>query len=115
MHHPPFDTLIGHMDEIGLLEGAAPLEAMLARHGRVERVICGHLHRAIEVRFGGSIASTGPSPAHQVCLDFADDAPAAWSLEPPALRLHAWRAGGHVVTHLVPIGSFEGPFPFSDD
>jgi hypothetical protein len=69
MHHPPFPTLIGHMDAIGLLEGADAMRAIVARHPNVERVICGHLHRAIEVRFGGTIASTCPAPAHQVCLE----------------------------------------------
>ncbi|VTU27978.1 3',5'-cyclic adenosine monophosphate phosphodiesterase CpdA [Variovorax sp. SRS16] len=115
MHHPPFETLIGHMDQIGLLEGAEALEALIAQHPNVERVICGHLHRAIDVRFGGSIASTAPGPAHQVCLDLAPDAPAAWMLEPPGFRIHAWRAGGRLVTHLASSGSFEGPYPFNDD
>lgn len=32
MHHPPFETLIGHMDDIGLLQGAAELEGIVARH-----------------------------------------------------------------------------------
>lgn len=114
MHHPPFETLIGHMDEIGLLEGAEALEALIAQHPNVERIICGHLHRAIDVRFGGSIASTAPSPAHQVALDLAPDAPSAWMLEPPGFRLHAW-AGERLVTHLVPSGSFEGPYPFHDN
>ena len=113
MHHPPFRTLIGHMDEIGLLEGSEALEALIARHPNVERIICGHLHRAIDVRFGGSIASTAPSPAHQVALDLAPDAPSAWMLEPPGFRVHAW-AGERLVTHLVPSGSFEGPHPFHD-
>jgi 3',5'-cyclic-AMP phosphodiesterase len=113
MHHPPFETLIGHMDEIGLLEGAEALEALIAKHPNVERVICGHLHRAIDVRFGGSIASTAPSPAHQVALDLAPDAPSAWMLEPPGFRVHAW-TGKRLVTHLVPSGTFEGPYPFHD-
>lgn len=115
MHHPPFRTLIGHMDQIGLLEGADALEALIARHPNVERVICGHLHRAIDVRFGGSIASTAPAPAHQVCLDLAPDAPSQWVLEPPAFRVHAWEGSGPLVTHLASIGSFEGPYPFFDN
>jgi 3',5'-cyclic AMP phosphodiesterase CpdA len=115
MHHPPFQTLIGHMDEIGLLQGAQELEALIAQYSNVERVICGHLHRAIDVRFGGSIASTAPAPAHQVCLDMAPDAPSAWTLEPPGFRIHAWDGHGRVVTHLAPSGSFEGPYPFHDN
>ncbi|KQU84684.1 metallophosphatase [Variovorax sp. Root318D1] len=116
MHHPPFQTLIGHMDEIGLLQGAEALEALVARHGNVERVICGHLHRAIDVRFGGTIASTSPAPAHQVCLDLSPDAPSAWTLEPPGFRVHAWSAHNRrLVTHLAASGTFEGPFPFHDN
>ncbi len=114
MHHPPFRTLIGHMDEIGLLQGADALEALVARHPNVERVICGHLHRSIQVRFGGSLALTVPSPAHQVCLDLAPDAPSAWTLEPPGYALHALPAGGRLVSHLAASGRYEGPYPFHD-
>jgi 3',5'-cyclic-AMP phosphodiesterase len=115
MHHPPFETLIGHMDEIGLRSGAAELEAIVARHPNVERVICGHLHRAIDVRFGGTIASTAPAPAHQVALDLDRDAPSRWMLEPPAFRLLALDGGRRVVTHLAACGTFEGPYPFHED
>ena len=47
LHHPPFQTLIGHMDAIGLLTGAAELETLVARHPNVERVLSGHIHRSI--------------------------------------------------------------------
>jgi len=116
MHHPPFRTLIGHMDKIGLLAGAPELEAIVSRHTNVERVICGHLHRAIEVRFGGTIACTAPGPAHQVCLDLDADAVSAWTLEPPAFRVFAWDPLGlRMVTHLVASGAFEGPYPFFEN
>jgi 3',5'-cyclic AMP phosphodiesterase CpdA len=115
MHHPPFQTLIGHMDKIGLLRGAGALEALLAQHANVERVICGHLHRPIQVRFGGSLAMTAPSTAHQVCLDLSDTAASTWTLEPPGFGLHAWRAGMGLISHTVASGHYEGPFPFHDD
>ncbi len=114
MHHPPFQTLIGHMDAIGLLSGAAQLEALVARHPNVERIVCGHLHRSIQVRFGGTIAMTVPSPAHQVCLDLAHDAASAWMMEPPGFGLHALPAGGRLVSHTVASGRYEGPYPFHD-
>lgn len=114
LHHPPFATLIGHMDEIGLLQGGPRLEAMVRRFPNVERLICGHLHRAIEVRFGGSIACTTPAPAHQVVLDLDAAAPSRWLLEPPAFRVLALPEGGRLVSHLAPIGSFDGPYPFHD-
>lgn len=114
MHHPPFRTLIGHMDEIGLLEGADALEALVARHPNVERVICGHLHRSIQVRFGGSIAATAPSPAHQVQLDLAPDAASAWTLEPPGFVVHALPPGGRLVSHTVASGDYGPAYPFHE-
>jgi Icc protein len=114
MHHPPFATLIGHMDDIGLREGGPALEALISRFPNVERVICGHLHRAIEVRFGGSLAATAPGPAHQVALDLRPDAASRWMLEPPVFRVHALPVGGRLVSHLAAIGDFAGPYPFHD-
>ncbi len=113
MHHPPFRTLIGHMDKIGLLEGTGALERIVSRHPNVQRVICGHLHRPIDVRFGGTIASTAPAPAHQVCLDLAPDAASQWMLEPGGFGVHAWD-GQRLVSHLGFCGSFEGPHPFHE-
>ena len=78
----------------------------------VERVICGHLHRSIDVRFGGSIASTCPSPAHQVALDLAENAASQWVMEPPAFRVLALERGERLVSHLAASGTFDGPHPF---
>jgi len=112
MHHPPFQTLIGHMDVIGLLQGASELEALVAQYPNIERIICGHLHRSIQVRFGGSIASTAPSPAHQVCLDLSAQAASSWNLEPPGFVLHALPVIGRLVTHTAAIGQYPGPYSF---
>ncbi|OIQ70275.1 3',5'-cyclic adenosine monophosphate phosphodiesterase CpdA [mine drainage metagenome] len=112
MHHPPFPTLIGHMDQIGLLQGAVELEKLVAMHPNVERVVCGHLHRSIQVRFGGTLAMTVPSPAHQVCLDLDPNAPSAWALEPPGFALHALSDTRQLSSHNVASGHFDGPHPF---
>jgi Icc protein len=111
MHHPPFATGIRHMDALGLA-GAEPLAALVARHPQVERVVCGHLHRPIQVRWAGTVASTAPSTAHQVALDLSDDAPATFVMEPPACQLHVWRTGTGLITHTSYIGRFDGPYPF---
>lgn len=107
MHHPPFVTGIAHMDVMGLLEGAAELEAVLRRHPQVERVICGHLHRSIVSRFGGTLAMTVPSTAHQIVLDLSADGPAAWRFEPPGFGVHVLRDGA-VVSHVAAAGN-HGP------
>ncbi|GAB4115125.1 MAG: phosphodiesterase [Rubrivivax sp.] len=107
MHHPPFATGIGHMDAMGLLEGGPALEALLRRHPQVERVLCGHLHRPIVRRFGGTLALTVPSTAHQIALDLAPGGPAAWRMEPPGFAVHALQDGA-VVTHFAASGD-HGP------
>ena len=58
------------------------------------------------------MASTSPSPSHQVALDLADDAESRFVLEPPGFQLHLWRDGEGIVSHTVAIGDFEGPYPF---
>jgi 3',5'-cyclic-AMP phosphodiesterase len=111
MHHPPFPTLIGHMDKLGL-EGRDDLERLVARHRQVERVLCGHVHRPIQFRFGGTIASICPSTAHQVALDLSPEAASRFKLEPPGFQLHAWQEGIGVVSHTAFVGDFAGPYPF---
>jgi Icc protein len=111
VHHPPFWTGIGHMDKIGFANPAA-LEAVIARHPQVERVVSGHVHRTIVKRFGGTIASTCPSPSHQVALDLADDAASRFVMEPPGFQLHLWREGAGIVSHTGAVGEFAGPYPF---
>lgn len=110
MHHPPFVTGIGHMDRIGL-SGVDALAEVIAAHPQVERIIAGHLHRPITVRFGRTVAGTCPSPAHQVALDIDPDAADRFTMEPPGFQLHWW-SGLQLVTHTAVIGDFAGPHPF---
>jgi 3',5'-cyclic AMP phosphodiesterase CpdA len=111
MHHPPFDTGIGHMDAIGLREGREGLAQVLRRHAQVERVICGHLHRAIVRRFGGTVAMTVPSTAHQIFLDLRPDGIPGFIHEPPGYAVHTLREGA-VVSHLAASGDHGPPTRF---
>jgi Icc protein len=112
LHHPPFTTGIGHMDKVALDQPSVDgLAEVVGRHRQVERVIAGHLHRPITVRFAGTVASTCPSPAHQVALDLAPNAKDDYILEPPAYQLHWW-SGSQLVSHTAYVGEFEGPYPF---
>jgi 3',5'-cyclic AMP phosphodiesterase CpdA len=112
MHHPPFATGIGHMDAMGLREGAAELEALVAAHPQVQAVLCGHLHRSIQTRFGGVPASTCPSPAHQIALNLLGHGADGYVMEPPGFQLHLWH-GERLVSHTVPIGHFGGTQAFA--
>lgn len=111
MHHPPFATGIGHMDGIGLRQGSDAMADVLRRHPQVERVICGHLHRPIVRRFGGTVAITVPSTAHQIALDLCEAGPAAWRQESPGYALHAL-VDGALVTHGVTLGEFGPAEPY---
>jgi Icc protein len=112
MHHPPFDTGIGHMDAIGLT-GKGEFAAIMKRHAQVELIICGHLHRTIRATVGGRPALCCPSPAHQVALDIDPNAPSAFRMEPPGFMLHWWSGTG-LVTHTATVGQYDGPYPFFD-
>jgi 3',5'-cyclic-AMP phosphodiesterase len=114
LHHPPFVTGIAHMDRQNL-RNATELAGVLARHGRARLVAAGHVHRATSTTFAGIAATICPAPNHAVALDLAERLPPSLMVEPPAFHVHAWFAGtpiGDVVTHLVPIGDFDGPHPF---
>ena len=112
MHHPPFDVGMTEFDECRLNVGAERMAEIVRRHPQVERVLCGHVHRPIQVRWAGTTASIAPSTAHQATLDLAPSAPLMFSMEPPAVALHQWRPGTGLVTHLSYIGEYDGPYPF---
>jgi 3',5'-cyclic AMP phosphodiesterase CpdA len=105
MHHPPFRTGIEHMDEYGL-DNAAGFAEVILRHPQVERILCGHLHRAIDRRFAGTVAGTAPSTAHQIVFNIRPKAPLSFLLEPPGYQLHLWQDGAGLVTHNAVIGDW---------
>lgn len=105
MHHPPFAMGIDHLDR-WLLEGADEFGRVIARHPQVERIVCGHAHRAVALRWNGTTVSVCPSTAHQFTLDLKPASPAIYSLEPPGFQLHHWRPGVGLLTHTVQVGEF---------
>jgi 3',5'-cyclic-AMP phosphodiesterase len=108
MHHPPFSTGIERMDRAGL-RGIDAFAAIIGRHPQVERILCGHLHRAIDRRFAGTVAGTAPSTAHQIRLDIRSGAPLTLMFEPPGYQLHLWR-DGDLVSHTAVFGDWPGPY-----
>lgn len=112
LHHPPYDCGILHMDRIRLLDGDRRLADIVRAHGGVERILCGHHHRAIAALFGGTIASVAPSVAHQVAFDLREEHEGALVLEPPAFQLHRYTPGFGIVSHTVYVERFDGPYPF---
>jgi len=111
MHHPPFATGISYMDAVGL-QSAYPLEPVIRGHPGVERILCGHVHRTILRRFGGTVAVTCPSPAHQVALDFATGAQPCFVMEPPGYLMHRWTETEGFTTYAAVLGDYDGPYRF---
>jgi 3',5'-cyclic AMP phosphodiesterase CpdA len=107
LHHPPFDTGIEGMDDLNCRNGEA-LGAIVARHRQVERIVCGHVHRPICMRWYGTLVTTAPGTAHQVALDFRPGRGVAWIMEPPACHLHRWTPETGLVTHVSYMGD-HGP------
>jgi 3',5'-cyclic-AMP phosphodiesterase len=114
LHHPPFVSGITHMD-VQNLRNADALAALIRKHPRAKLIAAGHVHRATFTTFAGAAATICPVPNHAVALDLDAHLPPSFNIEPPAFHLHSWLPGdgfGSVLTYQVPIGSFEGPYPF---
>jgi len=82
--------------------------ALVARHPEIERIVAGHYHRPIVVRWAGTLGFVAPSTAHQVVLDLRAGEPTRLIHETPGFALHVYDAQIGVVSHVVPIGDF-GP------
>ena len=107
MHHPPFATGITFMDNYSLDDAAAFAE-VVRRHPQIERILCGHLHRAIDRRFAGTVAGTAPSTAHQIRINVVPGARISFNFEPPGYQLHIWQDGS-LVTHAALFGEWLEP------
>ncbi|RUS66966.1 3',5'-cyclic adenosine monophosphate phosphodiesterase CpdA [Saezia sanguinis] len=113
MHHPPFKTGMAFMDGIRLLKGVSRLEQIIASNRQVQRVVCGHVHRMCAHAFGGTVAITTPSVAHQMAFQFLPAEAPSFTFESPGCLLHTWQASNVCVTsHLMALDDFAGPFSF---
>lgn len=112
LHQPPFLSGIPYIDTYACLN-ANRLVQVVERYPAIERVVCGHIHRSMQLRFGGSLLCTAPSTTTAIALALDANATEASYIEPPALLLHHWKTDTGLITHWVPIGKFPGPFPFA--
>ncbi len=112
MHQPPFSCGIPYVDEYQC-RGGSRLAEVVSRYPAIERIVCGHVHRLMHVRFAGTMVCTAPSTTTAIALRLFENAEPASFIEPPGFLLHQWRPGTGLVTHLAPIGTFPGPMPFA--
>ena len=88
-HHPPLSTGTWWMDYRGPA-GSESLEAVVGRHPQVQRVLAGHLHRAIDAPFAHTICSvSGPLVLAAEPALGSDDGPML-SDEPALVHVLRW-------------------------
>lgn len=97
LHHPPFLTGVGWMDEVGLADADA-LAAVIGRYRTVVAVVAGHVHRPVTTAFAGTVASCWPSTGAQVDLAL-DGSRYRYVDEPAAFALHRWDPTGRLTSH----------------
>ena len=111
LHHPPFVSGIGYMDEYNYADHRA-LEAVLSAFDNIEAVLCGHVHRSMVKRWAGTLVYACPSTATQIALQLAPNAQPKSYLGPSACLLHLWTPTAGLVSHTSYIGDYPGPYPF---
>lgn len=102
-HHPPITTGLEDLDSMGLLAGRDALAKLVARHGKVVVILCGHVHRSIQGICGGAPVRVCPSASHQFAFDLRPGEPYRFSDEPAQYMIHLWRDGETLVSHTVPV------------
>jgi 3',5'-cyclic-AMP phosphodiesterase len=103
MHHPPLDTGLGWLDEIGLPAAQrSALADLLAAAPNVKRVVAGHVHRVIHSMLGGCGVITCASTNIQSGLDFVATDMVLVN-EPPSFLVHALLDSGDLVSHVQPV------------
>lgn len=110
MHHPPVPIGVDWLDRSNCAN-AEGLAGVVSRHPQVERILSGHVHRAAQIRFAGTVVATAPSTAYQVALELGHDGEPHLIHEPPAFLLHRWHDGA-LTTHVIAVGEFGAPEPY---
>jgi len=112
MHQHPFASGIPYIDKYDCRRGER-LAEVVSRYPAVLRILCGHIHRHMQLQFGGTILCTAPSTTTAIALRLDPAATPASFVDPPAMLLHHWHPDTGLITHYVPIGDFRGPLPFA--
>ena len=103
MHHPPITTGLKDMDSMGLLAGREALASLIADHGKVCAILCGHMHRAIMGCCGGAPVRVAPAASLQIAFDLRDGVSFDFSGEPPQYMMHRLDRAGGLVSHVISV------------
>ena len=109
LHHPPFQSGIGFMDDIGLTNRVAFRE-VIAQYSSELRVVCGHIHSLVIASISGHIALSAPSPCSTFESDYRADAQVGYRDMEDGCLLHRYD-GSFQSVRIGPVAG-AGPFPF---
>ena len=109
LHHPPFQSGIDFMDDIGLTN-QSDLRDAIANHSGELRLVCGHIHCMVVTNIAGHIAMSAPSPCSTFASDFRGDAPAGYHTLEDGCMLHRHDDSFRSVRIGPTAGA--GPYPF---
>ena len=91
------------LKDMGLIEGRAELREILAQHGKIQAILCGHMHRTIQGCFAGISVRVAPSSSHQIAFDIRPDQPYRLVGEPGQYMMHLWDCENGLISHTVPV------------
>ena len=89
LHHVPVATGMWWMDYTGFA-GADELEAIVAANPQIVRVLAGHIHRATDLSFGGTVLGVSPAMTYQSTPALSADAGPMISDASPTIPLIRW-------------------------
>lgn len=114
-HHPWMQSGIPAMDADNLRNGDVLLRKLDDYPGAAQ-MISGHVHRAITGQVGRTPCQIAPATCHAVHLDHRPGHDPGMTLEPGAFTVHRWvgAAQGRLISCIVPVGAFPGPWDFTD-
>ncbi len=111
MHHLPFHSGMGYMDEP--FENLELLASIVRGHPHV-RLCCGHIHRGLVTQWQGRIAVAAPAASMQMEVDLSARGGDTFFLEAPGYVLHTL-IQGEVMSYFCEVAckpTFSGPHPF---
>ncbi|MCW2928073.1 MAG: metallophosphatase [Thermoleophilia bacterium] len=105
MHHPTFQLGLPAMDELAVrADHAARFEALVAASPAVERIVCGHVHRAATARVAHAPAFACPSVFLPLRPDLQPGARITLVDGPVGIGLHVRTPDGRLASHVRVIG-----------
>ena len=113
MHHPPVKCGVLETDVDGFI-GADRFGDVVGKYTNIERIICGHIHLPVNVRWRGTVVSTAPSTGMQLVLDLTLERDSEFVLEAPGYQLHYWSPEKNLISHTIYVREIDGPYLFEE-